>query len=168
MARANKAEVSTSDIPLGQSSPIILPEEGGIERGEVIPAIDTPEAEGYLDTLAFMEEPVTIRLEPSADKNAPKHIECWVNGVGAEVMKDGKWVKLGFFPVGVVLTTKRKYIEVLARSKVEQFNTPDEDGVSNPRNVLERQNYSRAPFTVIRDDNPKGIDWLTKLLSRTW
>lgn len=170
MAAAKRKEVSTSDMELGQSAPIILPEEGQeIVRGETILPVDSPEGMEYADSLAFMEEPVTIRIEPTADKNASKVIECWVNGVGAEVLDGQRWVRLGFLPVGVPVTTRRKYVEVLARAKTETFtNNVHEMPGQDPVNQIQRFNSSRAPFSVIHDANPKGGEWLSKLLARTW
>jgi len=170
MAAAKRKEFSTEEMQLGQSAPIILPEEGEeIVRGETILPVDSPEGMNYAEDLAFMEEPVTIRIEPTAEKNASPVVECWVNGVGAEVEMEGRWVRLGFLPVGTPVTTRRKYVEVLARAKTETFtNNVMEMPGQDPVNSIQRFNSSRAPFSVLRDANPRGYEWLSKLMARTW
>jgi hypothetical protein len=53
-------------------------------------------------------------------------VDCWVNGKGAEVWDERtrKWMEFNFLPVGLPIITKRKYVEVLARSKSMKVNTP--------------------------------------------
>jgi hypothetical protein len=36
----------------------------------------------YLEELAFNEDPITISLEPTQQKNPPKWHECWVRAKG--------------------------------------------------------------------------------------
>ena len=92
------------------------------EREPIIIKAEKGTSKSYLDELAFMEEPVTIRLEPSAEKNAPAWFPASVNGEGAEVLQpDGRWLHMaeGYLPVGRRVTTKRKYVEVLLRAKID-------------------------------------------------
>lgn len=142
----------------------------GVElaRGESIEVLDKPLEDEYFKALAMAEEPVTIMIEPGAEENAPRGIELWVNGKGAEVMdpKTGQWVQLNFLPVGGPITTKRKYVEVLARSKTETVRTKTGDAnQENPENTLVRSIARRASFSVLEDQNPMGRAWLTRLLS---
>lgn len=160
--RNPRAELATGAIGV-QQKPVI---SGRDElESETIVAPNGPMHKDYMAELAFAEEPVTIRVEPSGEKNAAPMVDCWVNGRGCEVLVNGRWLSTGFFPVGVVLTTKRKYVEVLARSKVTNIKTKHDDAtVANPQNLIERQTYQRAPFSVIEDKNPKGAEWLANLV----
>ena len=72
---------------------------------------------------------------------------------GAEIFTNGRWVEVGFLPVGEPVITKRKYVEVLAAAKHEAVNTRhDTAEAERPRNFVERTLSSRAPFSVIKDD----------------
>ena len=109
----------------------------------------------YFDELAFMEEKITIRLEPSADRYSPKFIDVAVNG------------RIEWLEVGKPIQVARKYIEVLARAKSDTFitiapNTNDE----NPVNMISRNTSQKYPFSVIKDPNPRGYQWLTTVLSQ--
>ena len=109
----------------------------------------------YIDELAFMEEKITIRLEPSADRYSPKFIDVAVNG------------RVEWLEVGTPIKVARKYIEVLARAKSDTFitiapNTNDE----NPVNMISRYTSQKYPFSVIKDPNPRGYQWLTTVLSQ--
>lgn len=109
----------------------------------------------YFDELAFMEEKLTVRLEPSADRYSPKFIDVAVNG------------RIEWLEVGKPIQVARKYIEVLARAKSDTFitiapNTNDE----NPVNMISRNTSQKYPFSVIKDPNPRGYQWLTTVLSQ--
>ena len=110
----------------------------------------------YFDELQFMEEKISIRLEPSSDRYSPRFVDVAVNGNPTEWLEVGK-------PIQVA----RKYIEVLARAKSDTFitlapNTNDE----NPVNMISRNTSQKYPFSVIKDPNPRGSQWLTSVLSQ--
>jgi len=121
----------------------------------------------YADELAFNEEPVTIRIEPSSDKNAAAHVPLWINGRGGEVLLQGQWVPCGYLPVNTVLTTKRKYVEVLMRAKIDTVNTDviEEQG-KDPVNKVKRFTTAAHTFSIIKDKNPLSQAWLTELRRR--
>jgi hypothetical protein len=117
-------ETHTDDVREPALSDIKMPAlgEGLPERGDEQVAIADARVVAnneYLAELAFMEEPVMIRIEPSQEDNAAMTVDCACNGKGAEVLdaRTGKWLELNVLPVGLVVTTKRKYVEILARSK---------------------------------------------------
>ena len=147
-------QVSTQNIEIRQPEVLdlteasVTPETAGIEAVEegALPA-------AHADRLAFMEEPMVIRLEPSSERNAPRTAMCGVNG-------DVKWI-----PVGVPVKLRRKHVEVLARS--QPFGVQTQVGsamVENPENRVVKTPYRRHPFTVLRDDNPRGAAWLNKVM----
>jgi hypothetical protein len=162
----NARTLNTADLPLGQNPDIVMDDKW--ERGESIVAVDTPLVDEYTQALAMAEEPVTIMIEPSQEENAPIVVDCWVNGKGAEVWDplSNKWMELGCLPIGGAITTKRKYVEVLARAKIEGIRTAHDDmNVADPQNRVVRNLSRKAVFSVIHDANPKSREWLTRLIA---
>lgn len=153
-------QIQPEDISLQLGTPL--------ERGEEIEIIDKPLESEYARALLMAEEPITIRIEPSQQENAPTVVDVWCNGKGAEVMdpKTGKWIEINCLPIGGVITTKRKYVEILARAKFDTIATKTGDTrQENPENRLVRNTGSKAVFSVLQDDNPKGREWLVRLMS---
>lgn len=154
-------QMHTDDIKVAQK-PSIESREDLADEITVAPEVLQKE---YAAALAFNEQPVTIRIEPSSEKFAPKVVDCWCNGRGAEILINGKWVPTGALPVGRVVTTKRKYVEILARSKTDSIQTRhDNSDAERPHNYIDRFTSSRAPFSVIEDKDPRGAEWLTNLV----
>lgn len=132
---------------LDLTAPMAMPDVGVIEAVEDA-ALPATQAE----RLAFYEEPIVIRLEPSSERNAPRYASVAVNG-------DTKWI-----PVGVPVKLRRKHVEVLARA--QPFGVETQTGTAmeaNPHNRVVKTPYRRFPFTVLRDDNPRGQAWLNKV-----
>lgn len=105
------------------------------------------------DRLAFNEEPIEIRLEPRSERNAPRMIDVAVNG-------ERKWI-----PVGVPVRLRRKFVEGLARA--QPYSVATDVGTAmeaTPHNHAIRTPYRLHPFTVLRDDNPRGAAWLNKVM----
>lgn len=159
-----RREVHTGDMPLAQKADIDLSLDAQIIHGEGLPNL-THEQELVAD-LAFMEEPVTIMIaENSGSKFPETHVAVQVNGKSAEVLHDGKWIAIGWFPMNQRLTTKRKYVEVLARARPESVQNIHEDAtVERPRNHLQRTPRAAYPMSIIRDDNPRGHEWLSRIM----
>ena len=151
-----RREVHTGTMDVGQQPAIILPnlDETLVREPEAIASVDTPLQSDYYKELAFMEEPVTIRLEKSSEKNAPMLVDVHVNG------------RVEWIPVGRPYTVARKYVEVLARSKPIDIQTEHDSPMSgqDPQNRIIRNTRTMHPFSVVRDDNPKGFDWLTRVM----
>lgn len=164
-----KKELHTGDMTIQQKDSIVMPGlDEAFERDAEIVAVDEKALhKDYVDALAFAEEPIMIRIEPSNEKFAPKVVDCWVQGRGAEVfdVQQKRWYFLGALPVGHPIVTRRKYVEVLARSKQDSVRTevigPESE---RPENVVHRHTSQRATFSVIHDRNPKGAEWLSRLL----
>jgi hypothetical protein len=160
--RRSRRETSIADTKIEQKADIESIED---YKPDII--IAQPAEGDFLDELAFNEEPVTIRLEPSGEKFASPWVACWVNGKGAEVFMNGKWVEWGYLPVAKQLTIKLKYVEVLLRAKRDsvQTNVIERDN-EDPRNLVERSTSSVAMFSIIEDRNPRGAEWATELRRR--
>lgn len=153
---AIQKELHTSEVR-GRAKPMINIEDSiaDIRDNEDIIIETNPMDMAYIDELAFMEEKLTIRLEPSADRYSPKFVDVSVNG------------RIEWLEVGAPIKVARKYVEVLARAKSDTFitiapNTNDE----NPVNMISRNTSQKYPFSVIKDPNPRGYQWLTTVLSQ--
>lgn len=161
-------EQLSADTPQTQPPDISLAFDKPLQRGESIEAIDKPLQNDYLQALQMAEEPITIMIEPSQEENAPIVIDCWVNGKGAEVLdpRTNRWLELNCLPIGGAVTTKRKYVEVLARAKIDGIRTKTGDMTQElPENKIVRNTSRKAVFSVLHDANPRGREWLTRLLS---
>jgi alkanesulfonate monooxygenase SsuD/methylene tetrahydromethanopterin reductase-like flavin-dependent oxidoreductase (luciferase family) len=153
---AIQKELHTEEVR-GRAKPAINLQDSvaDIRDNEELIIETNPMDMAYIDELAFMEEKITIRLEPSADRYSPKFIDVAVNG------------RVEWLEVGTPIKVARKYIEVLARAKSDTFitiapNTNDE----NPVNLISRNTSQKYPFSVIKDPNPRGYQWLTTVLSQ--
>jgi alkanesulfonate monooxygenase SsuD/methylene tetrahydromethanopterin reductase-like flavin-dependent oxidoreductase (luciferase family) len=153
---AIQKELHTEEVR-GRAKPAINLQDSvaDIRDNEELIIETNPMDMAYIDELAFMEEKITIRLEPSADRYSPKFVDVAVNG------------RIEWLEVGTPIKVARKYVEVLARAKSDTFitiapNTNDE----NPVNMISRNTSQKYPFSVIKDPNPRGYQWLTTVLSQ--
>ena len=158
-----RSEIHTGTMKTEQKAPIKDHKE---YDGDVV-LVDAIHDKNWVDELAFNEEPVTIRIEPSSEKHAASAHPIWVNGKGAEAFQNGRWEEIGYLPAGRILTIKRKYVAVMAGAKFDRISTEVEEAVGeNPRNVISRFTSAPISFSVLKDDNPKGGAWLTELIRR--
>ncbi len=163
-----RKEIHTGDMEMTQKDDLDLSLDKALVHGEsFIHVVDEklPNAD-YMEQLAFMEEPVTVRIEENSRSDYPEtHVPVLVNGKGAEVLQNGKWLSVGWLPIGVMLTTKRKYVEVLARSRSDAIKTVHDDAtVERPRNTETRRTSSNYPLSVMEDRNPRGHQWLSNIM----
>lgn len=142
-------ESFTGDMEVGQPSDLIIPAEGVIAREpEAIAVLDKPLNKAYADDLAFGEDVLDIMLQPSSEENAPMIIDVYVNG-------EAKWI-----PVGERVQLKRKFVEVLMRSKPISIQTNHEDiGSKMVQNRVIRNQRSKYPLSIIHDPSPKSAEW---------
>jgi hypothetical protein len=164
--RRSKREVHSDDTEIEQRrTPANAAER---DEGDVI-QVDRIGAKDYLAELAFMEEPVRIRLEPSTDKNAICKFVVYVNGQGAEILLNGKWLSIGWLPVGQEITVKRKVLEVIVRTKIDTIHTEVRNKDSDqPFNTEQRFTSAVHSFSVIEDKSPRGAAWLSEMRRRNW
>ncbi len=158
-----RKELHNDDFKIEQKPPIADPSK---YDGDIVIA-DKPVNNNWLDELAFNEEPLTIRIEPSAEKHAASAHPVWVNGKGAEVFQNGRWDEIGYLPVGRILIVKRKVVAILASAKFDRITHEVEDETAErPRNEVKRFTSSAVSFSVLEAANPKGRAWLTELIRR--
>jgi hypothetical protein len=175
-ARSNpvrrRSEAVSSDNPTHQLPDVDMALDKPLDSKVIVDARDIDAASAlkreYLDELKFNEEPITIQLSSTQEKNPPKWVPCWNQGIGAEVlMVDGSWVQLGYLPIGVEMITKRKYVEVLLGSKVTRVTTEHDDAnVENPRNIVHRVTSANVIVTIIEDKSPQAREWLRRVTAR--
>ncbi len=161
-----KREKHTGDMLVGQKDDLDISLGQTLVHSEGLPNIGGDNDAQLMADLAFMEEPVTIRIEENSGSEFPEtHVPVQVNGKSAEIWMNGGWVAIGWMPIGVPLTTKRKYVEVLARSKSDSINTQhDGADTERPRNTIQRRTRSKYPMSIIEDKNPRGAEWMTRIM----
>jgi hypothetical protein len=159
-----RQELHSSKLPeIEQRAPV---EARTAYAGDVVTG-ERIENGDYLADLAFMDEPVTIRLEPSSDKNAATAFPVWVNGRMAETCYEGRWIEIGYLPVGQVIVVKRKVLEVIIRAKIDTIHTKVREMESErPNNVIERYTSPLTGFSILEDANPRGAAWVSELRRR--
>ena len=151
----NKKAIDATDYQIGQSGVATMPAEGEARIEETdIQIVDGPKAMKKAEALAFMEELVTVVVHHSTDENAEQLVPIHVNG------------KTQLFPRGEPVTVKRKYVEGLVRAKPVNYRSEEYVNQSGDKAYRYPRNMGlRYPFQVERDDNPKGRDWLKKILA---
>jgi hypothetical protein len=161
------SELHSESVAIPQKETMVMPPiHEPIERESPIVQVETPLVKSDYDRLAFAEEPVTILIHRSGEKFAPRSTDyIGVNGKGAEMMFKNGWVSIGYLPRGQQVTTKRKYVEVLARSKQDHVNANfNHRENADPENFIEFSTISTCAFSLIHDANPLGVEWLSQLL----
>lgn len=165
---ARQREIHTGELPVGQAPDIDISLDSPIIHGEEMPNISHEQElqASHTAALAFMEEPVMIRISESTNSDFPEtHVPVQVNGKDAEVLQNGKWLSIGWLPIGTPLTTKRKYVEVLARSTSDVVTTVhDGADVEKPRNTVKRRTKAQYPLSILQDNNPRGHEWLSRIM----
>lgn len=157
-----RRQAHSEEFPIEQKDPIVG--DVLIPPHDVVRVDTALRSKDLAKDIAFHEEPVTIRLEPSTDANAPQMIPIWVNGKGCEVFLRGQWIPVTYLPVGIELTIKRKYLAVLIKAKQDKITTSyGKPGDENPVNKVNRFTSSYQAFQVMEDKNPKGRAWLSEM-----
>lgn len=163
----SKRETNTADLEVGQHEDVDISLGSTIVHGEGLVNLSADEQAqaDYRKELAFNEEPVEILINENNRSDFPEtHVPVQVNGRGAEVMMNGKWVELAWLPIGTPIVVKRKYVEVLARSKSDSVKTQHDDAnVERPQNKIIRRTAQNYPVSILRDENPRGAQWISNI-----
>jgi hypothetical protein len=159
-----RQELHSDTMPIDQHPPIT---DTSTYEGDVVLAEKIDGKADYLAELAFMAEPVTIRLEPSSDKNAATAFPVWVNGKGAEVFQNNRWDEITYLPVGRPMVVRRSVLEVIIRAKIDTVHTAVQEMDSErPNNVVQRFTSPLTSFSILEDRNPRGAAWVQELRRR--
>lgn len=114
--------------------------------------VDSPDFQKFAGNIDFMNEPVLICITPTADKGAEQVIDVYNDGIPQRFVR-GHWT-----------VAKRKFVEVLARSKPFGVTTPEiTDGNGNRTTRIDVTHGLRYPFEM-KDRNPRGQSWLQNIL----
>lgn len=167
--RRARREQHTSDFPVGEMPSISLDPSQEVDRNRVQIADATALHDDYAKALAFAEEPVEVLINPPAsERNPPQWVPCWNNGKGAEVLLNGQWVAFGQLPVNRALTTKRKYVEQLVRSRQTTYQTqhvaPEDATSTHVENHAIAHTNLTNQISILHDANPAGREWLQRLV----
>ena len=101
---------------------------------------------------AFMNEIVKIRIMDTAEEGKNMVILPQVNAINQPIVR-GQWV-----PV------RRKYVEILARNKTTRFKQETPNPSEIDRKIMRAISALVDPFEI-RDPNPKGTEWLDRILA---
>lgn len=169
MSAKKSKEIDSRSIDIEQRDSIEMP--GLDEEFEpdivVVKAREKQFHKEQAEAIKFSMEPVTIYIHPQSGELAPKVVDCWVNGKGAEKIENGRWVQYGALPVGYKIITRRMYVEVLASSKRTSWRTRvDKTNPDDVKNFADPTTSLNASFSVLHDANEKlGPEWLRRILS---
>ena len=104
---------------------------------------------------AFMHEQVKVLIMATTDANAPPYADISVNGQKVVIRRNQPTVIL------------RKHLEVLARMRETRWVQEVPEGWNGAVGMETLRGHSANvyPFTVLKDDNPKGGAWLEHILA---
>ena len=146
----------TQEQTIGQDNPRDMKSDGPASDS-LAPAYIQPVGKVYskekMEMLQFMEDVLTVRVHETTNEiDVPIPV----------VYNDGK---SQYFIRGSEQEVKRKFIEILARCKKTAFTQElyeDGDGNKGYRYIPHTANV--YPFSVLRDPDPRGSDWLRNIL----
>lgn len=124
-----------------------------ISESELV--ITTNLEKSYAEQLAFLEEPVEIMVAEPQDEKESSLVQLFVQGRSQMIIP------------GQPIVIKRKYLEVLARAKQIRYKpvVKINDLTGAPVNMMIPRLVLRYNFSVIQDKNPKGAEWLRRILA---
>ena len=150
------SKTDSNDLNTTQKSHIDMPADGIIDRSALREdGIDVAPAAGlsdYARELAFMEELVEVEVHESTDPNAEPIVDLYCNGVPQRFIR------------GQVQTVKRKFVQILAQTRPTSVTSSVRKEGDQVFNRINKHSAMRYPFRVVRDDNPRGRDWLRNIL----
>jgi len=144
-----KLEQQAVEVASGRS--MTLPEVGQGKGVEKVEEFDPAKA---IAIEAFMNELVTILVYPDGQPGALDVITINCNGVNQSIIR------------GREQEVKRKYVEILARSRVVNYIQEVLDP-QRPESIQMKPIAALTyPFAVRRDNNPYGAAWLEAILKQ--
>lgn len=148
-----------SELPLGESNERVLRSTGDADKAldklQFNQVAENPMDQEWMDMMAFNNEMVTIKIATTTDLNAEQVFEINING------------RPEFFRRGETKTLRRYYVDHMLRmreTRYTQKEVMDSEGVKQIVNVP--HTALKYDFAVVRDDNPRGEDWLKFMLSQ--
>lgn len=150
----NATDAAAMKVGQVQTKEISTEGEARVVKESSIDIIKGDDLGSRVEMDKFMNEELEVLLYQPMNRGEEKVVQLGVNGVNQ------------FIPRGIKQKVKRKYVEVLARSRnmnvsAEGFKL--ENGET--KNVVRIAGGLQYPFQVIKDPNPKGPEWLGKILA---
>ena len=147
MAPKKHTDVVTDNITQGK--PMDLSEVG--QDGAVDQISEAHFGLDQIELEAFMNEILTINVHGGA-KGELKVVTPNVNGLNQPIIR------------GVNSKVKRKYVEVLARTRTETFTQRQAKPDDRSSLQMVPESMITYPFSVIHDPNDKGRAWLEGII----
>jgi hypothetical protein len=153
--------LETAEQEVGQGEERKISSQGKATLEPVrVEAPDKPVNAEWAAMMEFANQPITIELNESNEKNAENPVYCANNGDLAPVTPRPGWLYRG-----KQYTIPRKFLESLARAKVTTYTQREETDPAGVRHVINVPHTAlRYHFRVIHDPHPRGGDWLKSLL----
>lgn len=147
-------QTDTRELQVGQV-PDIKIQGDVINTATQFEAIDKALNTDYMDELAFMEEDIEVMVMETSDENAENPVVVGCNGQFKQFFR------------GHVTTARRKFVDCLI-VKSGRVTTPEVQNPAGERtNVIRQASAHKYPFTVVKDRNPKGVEWLRRRLAES-
>ncbi len=149
-------EMHTPNIPPEQ---VEIPISGNLDeklkRPDLdIEPVDAPTFSDRAAMEAFMREFVVVRIHASAVPGDENPVPLSVNGRQIFVWREED------------TAVRRMYAEQLMRAKPVQIRTEQQrTPAGDIRNLVHKTASLRYPFQIVRDDNPRGRAWASKIMS---
>jgi hypothetical protein len=104
--------------------------------------------------IAFLNEHVIVHIHETADPLAEPWVELGVNG------------RKVFLKRGEDQIVRRMFVSQLLRAKPQRVTTQVAKGQDGDYvNKTIKSSAMKYPFSMVRDDNPKGAPWMRQILS---
>jgi hypothetical protein len=142
----------SQDLEIGQGEERLLKSQGAASEAmepSVIARLNEQPYDGEkMAMLAFMNEPVTIRIGTTTDKNAEQCFEINING------------KLEFFRRGETKTVPRYFVDRLLRLKETVFSQREVVNAEGVKDILHIPHTAlKYDYSIMHDPNPLGASW---------
>jgi hypothetical protein len=146
--RNTKGQFEAADELVAQDEPVGIGElnkaEQPIEKA----------SEGDIGDEAFMNDVLTILVHEGTEESDNEVIIVNCNGTNQPIVR------------GQRIPVKRKYVEILARSRKTTYRQQVHDP-SQPHNIqMIPKSVLFYPFTVYHDPHPDGREWLQQILDQ--
>ncbi len=170
---AKEPQLHSADAKVEQRSNVIIPDLGlplaGDEQLDVAKPVGGYEGKDerkYLESLSFYEDLVTIIIQGDSSnvggRNCTDYVAC--SGVPAKMLVNGRWITEPFLPKQREITLRRKYVEVLLRSKVDIIKTKTwETTDGHSMNEIDRNTVNTCNVSLVEDKSPYGREWFRRM-----
>lgn len=149
---APSGEQMVSDQHIGSTPDRVMKSTGNardsLERPVLAKVTDQPMDDDYISMMAFMAEPVEIRIGVTRDPQAEQIFEINING------------RLELFRRGETKTVPRYFVDRLLRMKETRFSQQEFINAEGVKDIKQIAHTSiKYDFAITRDLNPLSASW---------